>query len=236
MFHFHNFSLPVAPHLSPSAQQIINFTAEEGSLSWVIGPAGSGKSLLLETLALRRRVSSRQTGSLTIFNYPITSKITQNLSTHLKRHMSVIDGSKTLQMKWTVLDNLLLPLRLSAMSQSDMQREVTPILKWLNLTPYQETPIPRLSHALQQRVSVACALVNRPALLLVDIDSLEAPLQHLLLPAFSAMQRSGCTLLLTSAEERHLQTLPAPVLSLPCAPSALDALHTDSPHIPQRIS
>lgn len=220
MLHLDNFSLPVAPHLLPSSKQIINFAASKGSISWIIGPTGSGKTSLLETLSLRRSISIKQTGTLRLFNHHIHSKISNTLSSLLKRHIGVIDSVPSLHPEWTSLENILLPLRLNGMRYSEMMAQARPLLQWLELSSYKNTSISKLSYAFQQRVMIARALINRPALLLVDLYYLEPTLQNQLLPAFSAMMHAGCTILLTMPNDTLVSALPAPILRLPIFPSS----------------
>jgi cell division transport system ATP-binding protein len=87
---------------------------------------------------------------------------------YLRRNIGVVFQDFKLLPDRTVAENVAFPLEVRAMSQREVRRRVSVILRSLGLDGKERKFPPSLSGGEQQRVAVARALVGDPALLLAD--------------------------------------------------------------------
>lgn len=229
MFSLHRVCLPVAPHLVASGWQVLDLNAKRGSIHWLIGPAGSGKTALLETLALIRPLrgvpapdrkepieeNTEEKPCLHLLGHRITPDSPESECALIRRHISLINAIPLLREDWTVFNNVALPLQIKGLRQADIIRETSSILHWMNLQDYSGQSIRHLSLSLQQRIVMARSLVMRPSLFLADLTFMEPEMRSRLLSAIKAMASNGCTVILATQNQEIQQELPAPCIALP---------------------
>lgn len=129
----------------------LNFTIKKGEFTSIVGPSGCGKTSLLKMIAGLLESSSGE-----INHYWSNSKNSK---------ISYVPQNPTLLPFRTVLDNVKLPLELRGL---DGMRGARRLLKNLGLWSYQDVFPKSLSGGMQQKVSIARALINDPKLVLMD--------------------------------------------------------------------
>ncbi len=133
----------------------VDLTVRRGELVSLVGPSGCGKSTLLRMIA----------GLLS----PTSGKLSVSVgSTDDSRTAFVFQDSNLLPWR-NVFDNIRLPLELRGLPMSEQRAAAESSLSLIGLKPADAVKRPRmLSGGMRMRVSLARALVTRPALLLLD--------------------------------------------------------------------
>ena len=147
-----------------SALLDVSFSVSAGELVFVAGRSGAGKSTLLKLMALIERPSR---GEVLVKGHPI-QRLSPARIPYYRRQIGVVFQDHQLIVDRTVFDNVALPLKIHGSSDEVIQRRVMAVLERVGLDGKAWMFPPDLSGGEQQRVGVARAMVNRPALLLAD--------------------------------------------------------------------
>ncbi|MCG6897589.1 MAG: ATP-binding cassette domain-containing protein [Thiocapsa sp.] len=142
----------------------IRLSLPEGAWLLICGPNGAGKSLLTRLILGLDRPSA---GTIRVLGQDL-DRIGGVAMARLRREIGAVLQRGSLLSGHTVLDNLLLPLRDTPMSRSEMARAARLAMTLLGLDGL-ENHLPRaLSLGQQRRVELARALIHRPKLLVWD--------------------------------------------------------------------
>ncbi len=133
------------------------------SFNAVMGASGSGKSTLLQCAA---GLDAPTAGSVRLGGVEIT-RLNENRLTELRRsEIGFVFQSFNLLPSLTVLDNVLLPLRLAGQRRDRGRGEA--VLGQVGLAGYERRRPAQLSGGEQQRVAIARALVTEPKVIFAD--------------------------------------------------------------------
>jgi ribosome-dependent ATPase len=130
----------------------------------VIGPDGVGKSTLL---ALISGVRTIQSGEVVVFDDSLANRA------HLKsirgRVAYMPQGlGRNLYPTLSVFENIDFFCRLFGQKQAERRARITELLTATALDPFEDRPAAKLSGGMKQKLSLCCALVNDPDLLILD--------------------------------------------------------------------
>lgn len=143
----------------------VNFTIGESEFVYLIGKTGSGKSTLLKTLYGEVLLSEGE-GSVAGFNL---KTLTKNEIPMLRRKIGVVFQDFQLLTDRTVLKNLFFVMGATGWTDKNlMQKRATDVLQLVGLEKKMNAMSYALSGGEQQRLSIARALLNKPALILAD--------------------------------------------------------------------
>ncbi len=131
---------------------------------FLTGPSGAGKSTLLKLIFCAEPATS---GQLLVFGKNV-AKLSGRAVPYLRRNIGVVFQDFKLLPERTVAENVAFPLEVRGLPPRDVRRKVSLILRSVGLEHKQLKFPLALSGGEQQRVAVARALVNDPALLLAD--------------------------------------------------------------------
>ncbi|TPW34939.1 ATP-binding cassette domain-containing protein [Oecophyllibacter saccharovorans] len=186
-----------------------------GDIGWITGPAGSGKTALLELLALRRPLPE---AGMRILGQVITKRTAASELARLRRNIGLIEERPSFHDDWSLLANVCFPLRLvdKPQSRDRILHHGEAILRWAGLGQHMHEPAGTLSATQQLRLGMARALIRRPDLVLVDAPALQLDpeLRDLLLGAFAEMKGKSCAILLATQDPALPERLPGPVHTL----------------------
>jgi NitT/TauT family transport system ATP-binding protein len=138
------------------ALQDINCTIEKGSFVSVVGPSGCGKSTLLRILA---GLIPTTAGSVVMDGQPITGT---------RRDVGVVFQNSVLLPWRTILENVLLPAEVLHLDMDVARERAMQLLQLVRLEGFEHKLPRELSGGMQQRASIARALLHDPKVLLMD--------------------------------------------------------------------
>ncbi|BAY95494.1 MULTISPECIES: ATP-binding cassette domain-containing protein [unclassified Tolypothrix] len=144
----------------------INLEIKTGEFVFLTGPSGSGKSTLLSLIGGLRSV---QEGSIEVFGYEL-KKMNQRQGKKVRRLIGYIFQASNLVNCLTVQQNLQMSLKLNPIkySRKEMIELSNTTLEMVGLDHRINYYPDDLSGGEKQRAAIACALVNKPKLILAD--------------------------------------------------------------------
>ncbi|KMS90600.1 ABC transporter [Streptomyces regensis] len=198
------------------AVQDLTFSIEAGQLACIVGPSGCGKSTLLRCISGLIEATG---GSVRLHGDEV-SGVPDDLAVVFQ------DYSRSLFPWLTVAKNVEFPLRWQKVSKAERTRRAAEVLEAVGLAGVGKKFPWQLSGGMQQRVSIARALVGRPALLLMDepFASVDAQTRGELEDLTRTVQRDlGSTILLVTHDIDESVYLADRVLVLSKSPASIVA-------------
>ena len=183
----------------------VTFEVGAGELVVVTGHSGAGKSTLLKLVSGIERATR---GSVVV-NGQNLSSLGETALAILRRHIGFVFQDHKLLFDRPVWDNVALPLRIAGAGSEDAGRRVRAALDKVGLLGREKAMPITLSGGEQQRVCIARAIVNRPAILVADepTGNLDAQSSRAILDLFVSFNRVGVTVLLSTHDESSLAQL-----------------------------
>lgn len=144
----------------------IDLAFEEGSFNSIIGQSGSGKSTLLNILGTLDRPTD---GDIIINQKNTKAMNNQELSRLRNEDIGFIFQFHYLLPEFTVLENVLMPYRISKKPISDeILKRADELIDLVGLSKYKQSLATNISGGQQQRVAIARSLINNPKIILAD--------------------------------------------------------------------
>ena len=146
----------------------IDLHIEKGEVVSIVGPSGAGKTTLLQIVGTLDRPDS---GSIVIDGIDVSSLSTSKLSDFRNQHLGFVFQFHQLLPEFTALENIMIPAYIAGKSTKEAKARAEELLGFLGLTGRASHKPNELSGGEKQRVAVARALVNNPAVILADEPS-----------------------------------------------------------------
>ncbi|MHC1586675.1 MAG: ABC transporter ATP-binding protein [Candidatus Hecatellaceae archaeon] len=143
----------------------VSFQVYEGEFCVVMGPSGSGKSTLLNLIGT---IDTPTKGRIIIDGIDVTKLTEAEKDQFRNRKVGFVFQFFNLINELTVLENVMLPALIAGVSFEKARETALDLLKAVGLAEKAHHLAARLSGGEMQRVSIARALVNKPALVLAD--------------------------------------------------------------------
>jgi cell division transport system ATP-binding protein len=184
----------------------ISFTLHPGSFYFLTGASGAGKTSLLKLLYLAQRPSR---GMIRMFGTDVITMPRARLPV-LRRRLGVVFQDFRLVPHLSAFDNVALPLRVSGVRESELEKPVADMLEWVGLGDRSEARPATLSGGEQQRVAIARAVIGRPDLLVADepTGNVDPDMALKLLRLFEALNRLGTTVVVATHDLHLLKKVP----------------------------
>lgn len=147
------------------ALQNINLNIKKGETVAIVGKSGSGKSTLMHLLALLDRPTS---GEIYINGTNSTHLKTRDLNRLRNRHFGFVFQQFFMNPQDTVLDNVILPLKIAKVSRKERKKRAEKALEIVGLQDRMSFKANDLSGGQKQRVCIARAIVNQPSVIFAD--------------------------------------------------------------------
>lgn len=142
----------------------VNLKINKGEIFGIIGLSGAGKSTLIRCI---NRLEEPSSGNIFIENIDITTLDKESLRL-MRKEIGMIFQHFNLLLQKTVYENIAFPLQLDGVNKSQIDKRVTELLEYVELTDKKQAYPSQLSGGQKQRVAIARALANNPKILLSD--------------------------------------------------------------------
>ena len=173
-----------------TAVNLLNLFIEEGEIYGLLGPNGSGKTTTIKMLCGLLHPTS---GHAKVFDQIIPSKSIMQKIGYMPQETSVYLDN-------TVHENLLLFGEIYGMKKHEIIEEENSILKFVDLVERRDELVSNLSGGMKHRLSLACALIHEPRVLLLDEPTVgvDPELRETFWHYFNIISEKGKTILITT--------------------------------------
>ncbi len=146
----------------------IDLHINKGEVVSIVGPSGAGKTTLLQIIGTLDRPD---TGSVVVDGVDTTTLSAKHLADFRNRHLGFVFQFHQLLPEFTAIENIMIPAYIAGTSQSKAKQRAKELLEFMGLADRATHKPNELSGGEKQRVAVARALVNNPAVILADEPS-----------------------------------------------------------------
>jgi cell division transport system ATP-binding protein len=174
----------------------VSLRVDPGEMVFVTGHSGAGKSTLLKLIG----GIERPTGGSVVINGKNITTMGRSSLPFLRRNFGFIFQDHKLLFDRSVYDNAALPLIISGFPRREIPRRVRAALDKVGLLDRERVRPVTLSGGEQQRLCIARAIVNRPAILLADepTGNLDAAYGEEIIAMFKAFNQVGVTVVIAT--------------------------------------
>jgi lipoprotein-releasing system ATP-binding protein len=148
-----------------------NIHIKKGEIFANVGPSGAGKTTLLQILGTLDKPLATENFNLLLNDISLKNLSDKELSSFRNNHIGFIFQFHQLLPEFTALENVCIPAFIGKKSKKETEKRAKEILDFLGLSHRINHKPNELSGGEQQRVAVARALINNPAVILADEPS-----------------------------------------------------------------
>jgi cell division transport system ATP-binding protein len=190
----------------------VNFEMAPGEMAFLTGHSGAGKSTLLKLIMLIERPTRGQV----LIGGKNLARIRSSQIPYLRRQIGVVFQNHQLLSDRSVFENVALPLLISGVPYRDQGKRVRAALDKVGLLNKEKDNPMALSGGEQQRVGIARAVVNKPAILLADepTGNLDPQLSSEIMQLFMDFNHVGVTVIIATHDISLIESMRSPVMEL----------------------
>ncbi len=194
MVEFRNVSMSYEP--GHDILKDISFNLPTGSMHFLTGPSGAGKTSLLKLMYLAHRPTR---GEIVMFGRDVAKSDREDLP-KLRRRIGVVFQDFRLLDHMTAVENVALPLRIAGGTGAHINEHVEELLSWVGLKDKMSAFPSTLSGGEKQRVAIARAVIRRPDILLADepTGNVDPEMAERLMYLFVELNKLGTTTVIAS--------------------------------------
>ena len=179
----------------------IDLEITQGEVVSIVGPSGAGKTTLLQIMGT---LDSPDAGMINIDGTNVSRMKEKELSAFRNKHIGFVFQFHQLLPEFTALENVMIPAFIAGVPPKEASMRAMEILDFMGLKERASHKPNELSGGEKQRVAVARALINQPAVILADepsgsLDSHNKEELHQLF--FDLRNRFGQTFLIVTHDE-----------------------------------
>lgn len=179
----------------------IDLHIEKGEVVSIVGPSGAGKTTLLQIIGTLDKPDG---GEITIDGTDVRKLSSKRLSEFRNKRIGFVFQFHQLLPEFTAVENVMLPALIAGASKGEAKKRAMELLDFMGLSERAGHKPAELSGGENQRVAVARALVNRPAVILADepsgsLDSKNKAELHQLF--FDLRDKTGQTFVIVTHDE-----------------------------------
>ena len=146
----------------------IDLSIEKGEIVSIVGPSGAGKTTLLQIIGTLDRPD---TGTINIDGVDITSVSEKKLSDFRNQRLGFVFQFHQLLPEFSAIENVMIPAYIAGRNSKEAKKQAEELLTFMGLSDRAHHKPSQLSGGEKQRVAVARALINNPAVILADEPS-----------------------------------------------------------------
>ena len=179
----------------------IDLEITQGEVISIVGPSGAGKTTLLQIMGT---LDSPDAGMINIDGTNVSRMKEKELSAFRNKHIGFVFQFHQLLPEFTALENVMIPAFIAGVPTKEASMRAMEILDFMGLKERASHKPNELSGGEKQRVAVARALINQPAVILADepsgsLDSHNKEELHQLF--FDLRNRFGQTFVIVTHDE-----------------------------------
>ena len=179
----------------------IDLHVEKGEVVSIVGPSGAGKTTLLQIIGTLDKPDG---GEITIDGTDVRKLSSKKLSEFRNKRIGFVFQFHQLLPEFTAVENIMLPALIAGASKGEAKKRAMKLLDFMGLSERAGHKPAELSGGENQRVAVARALVNKPAVILADepsgsLDSKNKAELHQLF--FDLRDKTGQTFVIVTHDE-----------------------------------
>jgi cell division transport system ATP-binding protein len=195
-----------------SALENVSFSLDTGGMAFLTGRSGAGKSTLLKLIP----AIERPTSGAVIVNGQNVGALKRSAVPYLRRNIGLVFQDQKLLYDRSAYDNVMLPLAFSGQPPQEAAKRVRAALDKVGLLAREKANPIELSGGEQQRLAIARAVVNRPAILVADepTANLDAESAARVLDIFIAFNQVGVTVLIATHDQALIARYGGKILHL----------------------
>jgi lipoprotein-releasing system ATP-binding protein len=202
----------------------IDLHINKGEVVSIVGPSGAGKTTLLQIIGTLDKPDS---GTVIVDDIDVSKLSTNKLADFRNQHIGFVFQFHQLLPEFTALENVMIPAFIAGKGRSEAKQRAMELLEFMGLSDRAGHKPNELSGGEKQRVAVARALVNNPAVILADepsgsLDSKNKAELHQLF--FDLRDKFGQTFVIVTHDE-HLASITDRTIHM------VDGRLTDSPEV-----
>lgn len=180
----------------------IDLHINKGEVVSIVGPSGAGKTTLLQIVGT---LDNADNGTVIIDGIDTSNMKQKELAEFRNKHIGFVFQFHQLLPEFTAIENIMIPAFIGGMPKKDAKARATELLEFMGLTDRAHHKPNELSGGEKQRVAVARALVNSPAVILADepsgsLDSKNKEELHQLF--FDLREKYGQTFVIVTHDEQ----------------------------------
>ena len=190
----------------------LNLHIDDGEFVFLVGPSGSGKTTIIKLLTGEVQATG---GSLQVNGFNLRRMKHRELP-KLRRTMGVVFQDFRLIDDMTVFDNVAFAMRILGKSNSEIKKRVPYVLELVGLSGREKRYPRELAGGEQQRVAVARALVNNPAMIIADepTGNLDPARSFEIMTLLEKINELGTTILVVTHEKELVNAFEKRVVAL----------------------
>lgn len=190
----------------------VSLKINKGEFVFIVGASGAGKSTFLKLIMHEETPTE---GKIVINGNDVT-RLRRRDVPYLRRHMGIVFQDFRLIDKMNVFDNVAFAMRAVGEGNATIKKRVPYVLNLVGLKDKMKNKPSELSGGEQQRVSLARALVNNPAIIVADepTGNVDPELSHEILELLTEINSMGTTVLVVTHEHELVREFHQRVITI----------------------
>lgn len=194
------------------ALQGVNITIDKGEFVYVVGPSGAGKSTFIKLMYREERPTKGQI-FLNGFN---VERLKEKQIPMIRRSIGVVFQDYRLLPNLTVFENVAFAMEVIEAPKKVIKKRVPEVLELVGLKDKITSMPNQLSGGEQQRVSLARALINSPAIIIADepTGNLDPDTSYEIMELFEKVNYKGTTIVMATHNREIVNNMKKRVVAI----------------------